>query len=52
MGPNGAGKTTCFNVLTGRCKPERGRVLFDGEDITGRRRTPSRGWASRAPSSS
>ena len=30
MGPNGAGKTTCFNVLTGRYKPDRGRVLFDG----------------------
>ena len=35
MGPNGAGKTTCFNVLTGRYRPDRGRVLFAGEDITG-----------------
>lgn len=35
MGPNGAGKTTCFNVLTGRYRPTRGRVIFDGEDITG-----------------
>ncbi|MDE0034597.1 MAG: ABC transporter ATP-binding protein [Deltaproteobacteria bacterium] len=35
MGPNGAGKTTCFNVLTGAFKPDRGRVVFDGEDITG-----------------
>ena len=35
MGPNGAGKTTCFNVLTGRFKPDRGKVVFDGEDITG-----------------
>ena len=35
MGPNGAGKTTCFNVLTGSFKPDRGRVFFDGEDITG-----------------
>jgi branched-chain amino acid transport system ATP-binding protein len=35
MGPNGAGKTTCFNVLTGRYRPDRGRVLFDGRDITG-----------------
>ena len=35
MGPNGAGKTTCFHVLTGRHKPDRGRVVFDGEDITG-----------------
>ena len=34
MGPNGAGKTTCFNVLTGRFAPDRGRVIFDGEDIT------------------
>jgi branched-chain amino acid transport system ATP-binding protein len=35
MGPNGAGKTTCFNVLTGRYKPDRGQVLFAGEDIAG-----------------
>ena len=35
MGPNGAGKTTCFNVLTGHYKPDRGAVVFDGEDITG-----------------
>ena len=35
MGPNGAGKTTCFNVLTGRFKPDRGQVRFAGEDITG-----------------
>ncbi len=35
MGPNGAGKTTCFNVLTGRFKPDRGKVVFGGEDITG-----------------
>jgi len=35
MGPNGAGKTTCFNVLTGRHPPDRGRVTFAGEDITG-----------------
>src|SRR6185369_13189657 len=35
MGPNGAGKTTCFNVLTGRYKPDRGKVTFAGEDITG-----------------
>src|SRR5210317_1167972 len=35
MGPNGAGKTTCFNVLTGRYKPDRGQVIFAGENITG-----------------
>ncbi len=36
IGPNGAGKTTCFNVLTGRYRPNRGQVIFDGDDITGR----------------
>lgn len=35
IGPNGAGKTTCFNVLTGRYRPNRGQVIFDGDDITG-----------------
>jgi len=35
MGPNGAGKTTCFNVLTGLYKPNRGKVIFDGRDVTG-----------------
>jgi branched-chain amino acid transport system ATP-binding protein len=35
MGPNGAGKTTCFNLLTGRFAPDRGRVLLEGRDITG-----------------
>ena len=34
MGPNGAGKTTCFNLLTGRYRPDRGRISFDGRDIT------------------
>ncbi|MEO8536991.1 MAG: ABC transporter ATP-binding protein [Betaproteobacteria bacterium] len=35
IGPNGAGKTTVFNVLTGRYRPDRGRVIFDGTEITG-----------------
>ena len=35
MGPNGAGKTTCFHVLTGHHAPDRGQVVFAGEDITG-----------------
>jgi branched-chain amino acid transport system ATP-binding protein len=34
IGPNGAGKTTLFNCLYGLLKPDRGRVLFDGKDIT------------------
>jgi branched-chain amino acid transport system ATP-binding protein len=37
IGPNGAGKTTCFNLITGFYAPSAGRVLFKGEDITGRR---------------
>ncbi len=36
IGPNGAGKTTVFNLLSGVLKPTRGRILFDGQDITGR----------------
>jgi branched-chain amino acid transport system ATP-binding protein len=37
IGPNGAGKTTLFNVLTGLYKPDRGDVIFNGEDLTGRK---------------
>ena len=36
IGPNGAGKTTFFNMLTGVYKPTGGRVIFDGEDVTGK----------------
>lgn len=35
IGPNGAGKTTLFNVISGVYKPEDGRVVFKGIDITG-----------------
>ena len=35
IGPNGAGKTTLFNQITGYLMPDRGRIVFQGEDITG-----------------
>ena len=35
IGPNGAGKTTLFNLLTGTFPPSSGRIVFDGQDITG-----------------
>jgi lipopolysaccharide export system ATP-binding protein len=35
LGPNGAGKTTCFYSIMGLVRPDRGRILLDGNDITG-----------------
>ena len=35
IGPNGAGKTTLFNLITGTVRPQAGRVVFEGRDITG-----------------
>ena len=35
IGPNGAGKTTLFNLITGQLWPDRGRIVFRGEEITG-----------------
>ena len=37
IGPNGAGKTTLFNLITRLYKPNEGRIVFDGKDLT---RTP------------
>jgi branched-chain amino acid transport system ATP-binding protein len=37
MGPNGAGKSTFFNLLTGYYRPQAGRVIFRGRDITSMR---------------
>ena len=34
IGPNGAGKTTLFNLISGDVAPSKGRVLFDGADMT------------------
>ena len=36
IGPNGAGKTTLFNLVSGFQKPNAGRIVFAGEDITTR----------------
>ncbi|MDR6847894.1 lipopolysaccharide export system ATP-binding protein [Sphingomonas sp. BE270] len=35
LGPNGAGKTTCFYSVMGLVKPDSGRIMLDGQDITG-----------------
>ncbi len=35
IGPNGAGKTTLFNLVTGFDRPDKGRVHFDGHNVTG-----------------
>ncbi len=37
IGPNGAGKTTFFNVITGIYEAEEGKVVFEGEDLTGQK---------------
>src|SRR3954471_8572357 len=34
IGPNGAGKTTCFNLLTKFLSPTKGRIVYNGRDIT------------------
>jgi branched-chain amino acid transport system ATP-binding protein len=35
IGPNGAGKTSLINLMTGQLRPDSGRILLDGRDITG-----------------
>lgn len=37
IGPNGSGKTTTFNLITGIYTPTEGKVLFEGQDITGQK---------------
>ena len=34
LGPSGCGKTTLLNIISGLLKPTKGRILFDGKDIT------------------
>ena len=35
IGPNGAGKSTLFNLVAGNIVPDSGRIIFDGQDVTG-----------------
>jgi lipopolysaccharide export system ATP-binding protein len=54
LGPNGAGKTTTFYMIVGLIAPNAGRILLDGEDITGmpmyRRARRGIGYLSQEPS--
>ncbi len=36
IGPNGAGKSTLFNLVAGNIAPDSGKIIFDGQDITGK----------------
>jgi branched-chain amino acid transport system ATP-binding protein len=35
IGPNGAGKTTLFHMISGYYRPDEGRILYEGRDVTG-----------------
>ena len=55
IGPNGAGKTTLFGIATGTVKPDAGRVLFAGDDVTaasGGAALPAWVWRARSRSRS
>jgi branched-chain amino acid transport system ATP-binding protein len=42
IGPNGAGKTTLFNCINGQLRPDAGRIVMSGRDVTGQ--APHRIW--------
>ena len=46
VGPSGCGKTTLLRIIDGLIKPDQGRVLIDGQPISGPR-TGSGAWCSR-----
>ena len=48
IGPNGAGKTSLFNTLSGFYRPQRGRVLLEGRDLTDMPRNSATFWKVRA----
>ena len=48
IGANGAGKSTTLRSINGLNHPRRGKIRFEGKDITRRRRTTSSGSASRS----
>jgi len=54
LGPNGAGKTTTFYMVVGMLKPDKGKIIFDGKDITAlamyRRSRRGIGYLSQEPS--
>lgn len=54
LGPNGAGKTTTFYMIVGLLKPNTGKIIFDGKDITGlsmyKRSRSGIGYLSQEPS--
>ncbi|MHC5062380.1 MAG: LPS export ABC transporter ATP-binding protein [Planctomycetota bacterium] len=54
LGPNGAGKTTCFRMVVGMIAPDKGKVVFNGQDVTKmpmyRRARRGLGYLSQEPS--
>ena len=47
LGPSGCGKTTLLNVISGLLRPSKGRVLYDGRDVTA---LPPESWSRRLAS--